>query len=551
MFDERAADATARKARYFARILSGAMPSLHLLRRTLLQYEPRQLVNYALRRTVRPRPDLRSAPSVRQPPAAFAADIPRPFPEIRPDVFRLLQVERTIAKASDWNAKGADQLWLYTLHYMEMLSAGTAHADRQEALIRRWIAENPPAEGIGWEAYPISLRAMQWIKWLAGGGAPPPGMIDSLATQIRHLQRSLEWHLGANHLFANAVALVAAGMFFEGAQADEWRNRGLHILAEELPKQFLADGGHYELSPSYHALLLEMMLDLSNLARTYGFESLPWGHAQARALGWLRAVTRPDGLYPHFNDCTQGVAPTLSELESYARRLDVAVDAGSPLPVTDMAATGYARFEGRGFSLFADAGQFAPRAQPGHGHCDMLSFEFYAGGAPVFVNTGISTYERSARRQAERSTAAHNTIQIGGHEQTEIWSAFRAGRRAKIIERICDRQHLSATHDGFRHFGILHKRNFELLADGVAIEDELLGRRPADPAVARFHLAPGIEPARTANGFVAGPVAVELAGQSAVSFTPYLHAPAFNTLVPAVVVEVTLSERLMTKVRLA
>ena len=39
--------------------------------------------------------------------------------------------------------------------------------------------------------------------------------------------------------------------------------------ARELPEQILADGGHFELSPMYHALVLEDLLDLVNIARRY------------------------------------------------------------------------------------------------------------------------------------------------------------------------------------------------------------------------------------------------------------------------------------------
>jgi uncharacterized heparinase superfamily protein len=461
-----------------------------------------------------------------------------------------LNVERSIAAQGDWTTPNAEKLWLYTLHYMEGLSAEAAHIDRQRDLIRRWIAENPATDSVGWDAYPISLRTVQWIKWIVRGGKPPERMLGSLATQIWHLYRSLEWHLGANHLFANGVALVAAGMFFEGDEADRWRERGLAVLAAETPKQFLADGGHYELSPSYHALLLEMLFDLTNLARTFGFEISLWSDVQSRALAWLRVMTRPDGRYASFNDCSQDAAPGLIALESYARRLVVPPEEAPALPVTDLRATGYTRFEGLGFSLIADAGPFAPRAQPGHGHCDMLSFEFLAGRQPIFVNTGISTYERSARRHMERSTAAHNTVQIGVQEQTEIWAAFRAGRRASIISRNCDTSRLSAIHDGFRHLGILHRRIFALEPDGMEIEDELIGHNSAEPAIARFHLAPGIVPVRSANGFKAGPVDVEFAGQSALTVEPYFYAPAFNTLSPALVVEVGLTERLVSRIRL-
>jgi len=32
-------------------------------------------------------------------------------------------------------------------------------------LIQRWIEENPPVAGNGWESYPLSLRIVNWVKW--------------------------------------------------------------------------------------------------------------------------------------------------------------------------------------------------------------------------------------------------------------------------------------------------------------------------------------------------------------------------------------------------
>ncbi len=58
--------------------------------------------------------------------------------------------------------------------------------------------------------------------------------------QARHLAGSLEHHLLGNHIFANAKALVFAGCFFNGPEADEWRRRGLRILAEQFEEQVLA-----------------------------------------------------------------------------------------------------------------------------------------------------------------------------------------------------------------------------------------------------------------------------------------------------------------------
>ena len=202
------------------------------------------------------------------------------------------------------------------------------------ALLQRWVNENPPGHGNGWEPYLTSLRIVNWIKWSLtippdGGGvavALPPACLQSLAVQTRWLSRRLEHHLLGNHLFANAKALVYAGAFFVGPEADRWRTLGLRLLARELAEQILPDGGHFERSPMYHAILLEDVLDLINLAGAYPglLDDAVLTHCRVKAVAmrdWLAVMTHPDGEISFFNDAAFGIAPTLADLGCYADRI--------------------------------------------------------------------------------------------------------------------------------------------------------------------------------------------------------------------------------------
>jgi uncharacterized heparinase superfamily protein len=100
---------------------------------------------------------------------------------------------------------------------------------------------------------------------------PEPAWVESLAVQARWLRRHIEWHLLGNHLFVNAKALVFAGLFFAGDEAAEWLAQGSErFWVREVPEQVLPDGGHFELSPMYHAIILEDVLDLLNAAHVPG-----------------------------------------------------------------------------------------------------------------------------------------------------------------------------------------------------------------------------------------------------------------------------------------
>ena len=70
----------------------------------------------------------------------------------------------------------------------------------------------------------------------------------SLLTQARWLNQNLEWHLLGNHILANAKALIFAGLYFEGKEADKLLKKGLKILLKELDEQILNDGGTLNLA---------------------------------------------------------------------------------------------------------------------------------------------------------------------------------------------------------------------------------------------------------------------------------------------------------------
>src|SRR5690606_20113336 len=131
---------------------------------------------------------------------------------------------------------------------------------------------NAPAEGDGWEPYPVSLRVVNWIKFLltAPGDGPASArrsenVLESLAGQVAWLERNMEFQLLANHLLKNAKALLFAGIALEGRDATRWLERGLALLAAEAEEQVLPDGGHFERSPMYHSIVLEDLLDAVNM----------------------------------------------------------------------------------------------------------------------------------------------------------------------------------------------------------------------------------------------------------------------------------------------
>ncbi len=474
------------------------MSVLRLLR-TASYLKPQQIYGRVYYKLARPVPKLGSVPARRPLQGTWVAPVERPISLLSPVQARYLGEDGDIAGPGAWNDTRREKLWLYNLHYFDDLNA--ARADERtawhRALIARWIDENPPGRGNGWEPYPTSLRIVNWIKWALRGHALEARALESLAVQTRWLQSHVEWHLLGNHLLANAKALVFAGLFFDGAEAGQWLARGLEIYRRELGEQILADGGHFERSPMYHAIILEDLLDVLNAGRAFGRDpGLELADRIARMRRWLRVMTLGDGRIAFFNDAAFGIAAEPAELEAYASRLGLApAEAGSDA-LTRLMPSGYVRLCASDAVVLSDVAPIGPDYLPGHAHADTLSFEMSLGAERLVVNGGTSRYGTGAERDFERSTAAHSTVEIDGVSSSEVWSGFRVGRRARVrnIEtgESGGASRLSALHDGYawRRGRPIHKRSW-LLRDGqLTVSDAIEGRM--ETAVARFHLGAGV-----------------------------------------------------------
>jgi uncharacterized heparinase superfamily protein len=490
---------------------------------TVRHLRPVQLYGRALFRLRTPAADLSPAPCLRPPTGTWCRPAGGRAAMVGPCTFRLLNVVAEIRSAADWNAVGRDKLWLYNSHYFDDLNARDGHTRSawHHALLVRWIAENPPGSGNGWEPYPLSLRIANWVKWALAGNALGPAAVQSLAVQTRLLRDRLEWHLLGNHLFANAKALVFAGVYFEGTEADAWRHEGLEILAREIPEQVLGDGGHFELSPMYHAIIEADLLDLINLARAYPGVIAPstvqrWIDTVGRMRRWLAALSHPDGEIAFFNDAAMGIAPPPAELEAYADRLQLPACARPNDGVTHLANSGYVRISRGDVLALLDVAPVGSDYLPGHAHADSLSFELSFRGRRVFVNSGTSRYGSDPERQRQRGTAAHNTVEVDGQDSSEVWGSFRVARRARpfgleIVERREDIS-VGCAHDGYRRLagGVTHSRQWVFRPHGLDIEDTLDGS--FGDAVARIHLYPAVDASVEGDG---GTIALPGQGQAA------------------------------------
>jgi len=395
--------------------------------------------------------------------------------------FKFLNVRHDFQDNIDWNYKRNGKLWTYNLNYFDFLQQNSPCDGLR--LIEDFILKNKEIT-IGFEPFPIALRGINWIKYLTYNNIDNEKINDSLYAQYYRLDDNIEYHLLGNHLLENGFSLLFGAYYFNDEYLYE---KAKKILTEELDEQVLEDGAHFELSPMYHQIMLYRLLDCINMIQNNGWrgeELISFLRDKASLmLGWLEKITYKNGDIPLFNDSAKKIAPTSQELFEYAQSLSV-----KSFEI-ELNHSGYRKIIKNNYEAVVDVGKVGASYIPGHVHSDTLSFEVYVHNKPFIVDTGISTYEENDRRMFERSTKAHNTVELNGLNQTDVWGSFRVAKRAEIISLDETENTIEATHDGYKNFNLYHTRMWTFTEDEIIVEDRL---NETSNAVSYIHFHPSV-----------------------------------------------------------
>ncbi len=403
---------------------------------------------------------------------------------------------------STWEVP-AQPLWRFNLYYFEYAVAlGMAYRRTKEpkyyakfrSLVESWIRANPIGKGDAWHPYTISMRIPNWLicfdlfeeAFLADRDFQALAY-ESIYLQYKTLAMRLEtWQLG-NHYLENLKTMVLCSLLFRDEAAYSVYIR--KFLAE-VETELLADGFHFELSPMYHRIILEDLLRVSYALKqveVVEYEQLqPFVKKMTDAMASLEK-----GLHrvPLFNDSGEGVAKSKAALMSAAMR----ICGIQPSETEILRESGYFMLQAGNLVAIVDSGLLGPDYMPGHGHCDCLSFELFYKGNPIFVNAGTYKYQGKERKYF-RSTAAHNTVMVNNHEQSELWGEHRAARRVRV-------ELVSAGETVFKgscenYLGEKHVRKIELEGKSLQVIDCTSGKGKSF-----LHLAPGLH---YRNGRISG-----------------------------------------------
>ena len=216
--------------------------------------------------------------------------------------FCFLNVQHNFGDKIDWNYCGQGKLWNYNLQYFNYLHDDSVRSPERLELLKSFSHDFlsnlvPP------EPYPVSLRIINTLLFHLRFPIEDEIVKKALLLQIDYLENNLEFHILANHLLENAIALYIASVFIDDKRLNK---KATKLLLNQLGVQILPDGGHFECSPMYQSILLSRLLlaielstqsDLCNNSTT----NILRENAK-KMLSWIKAYSFPDGSWALMND---------------------------------------------------------------------------------------------------------------------------------------------------------------------------------------------------------------------------------------------------------
>lgn len=332
-------------------------------------------------------------------------------------------------------------------------------------------------------------------------------VLNSLARGARHLEKSAGKAPPGLARITAWSGVIAAALVVQGGAAR--LSKGETGLARALAASLHDDGGLVSRSPAEQLALVELLAQL-RAVYVSATREMPETLAVALegAVAALLSVVLGDGGLSSWQGGNMG-SP---------RRVDAAIEACGlrVRPLRQARGWGYQRLESKNTILVFDAAPPPPSRALSGGCASTLAFEMSDGAARIVVNCGGPGASPGTMppelAAALRTTAAFSTLNLGDRNSTAIHDDGTLGRGVSQVELARDETagivQVEASHDGYgRRLGLIHQRQLTLSADGrelrgqdVLIPDGRKRRTEAEAYNVRFHLAPAVEAATTADG---------------------------------------------------
>lgn len=360
------------------------------------------------------------------------------------------------------------------------VSGQSRYFEELEALFSDWNTQNPFLYGVEWTSpMEIAIRINSWIYTYcflekACGQETSVKQKEVLSNLSLGIGRMAEYILrhraryssANNHLIIEMYAVCMAGVVCDYRQ---WTDQAVKILTEELVKQNFEDGVNKEMALHYQAFVMEAYGLLCIVMEHNRIKVPPmWYTCLDKMSGFLADSCGEYGETAAFGDSDEGKLLDLNgrisnyyhyildlmgcvlerrftDLERVHENISWLIPKEKlekcrqkekyiPPKVHTYEKGGYTFIRGmdRKILIGIDHGALGFGKLAAHGHADALSFQLFAEGKPVFVDSGTYTYHVPAEaRTLFRGTGYHNTVIVDGKNQSEILGPFMWGRQAE------------------------------------------------------------------------------------------------------------------------
>jgi uncharacterized heparinase superfamily protein len=375
-------------------------------------------------------------------------------------------------------------------------------ADAANVTDRAWRADLWGRRILFWSAYAPYILSSRDTEYRAQ-------VLNTLSRGARHLDKAADRAPPGIARMTSWAGVIAAALVVQGGPAR--LSKGEAGLLRALALGVHDDGGLTSRSPVEQLALVEL---LSQLRAVYfaGERDLPDAVAEALegAVAALLGVALGDEALSNWQGGNM----------ASKRRIAAAVEGTGvhARPLRQPRGWGYQRLDAKVTIAIFDAAPPPPSRAFSGGCASTLAFELSEGLNRIVVNCGGEGAATGALpdqlARALRTTAAHSTLTLGDRNSTAIHEDGTLGKGVAQVELLRDDTggvvQVEASHDGYvRRFGMVHQRTLTLASDGRELkgQDVLLqqgrGKRKAGeplPFAVRFHLAPNVEAATTADG---------------------------------------------------
>jgi len=384
----------------------------------------------------------------------------------------------------------------------------------------------------------VRLITWMWIyRFLFAKGRPQNCSDDFLAAfllSIKKHVRFIDTHWAKfssanNHTIAEAVGILAAtDTFPQLFPGEKFAERANKILLTEIKKQISSDGVDLEQAVSYHAFVLELLINACHFSPCVKSKILS---TISKMANFLDALLDDNGNVPDIGDADNAVATGIiqrsksyyTEIADVARSISNISEINSlkiisknthlycgteiinkpPAKSQFFECGGYAVWKTKlkndlNIHLCMYLSELGYGKIAAHGHADSLSFTLYVNGEPVFIDPGTYAYHDEKKwRDYFRSTRAHNTLVINNLNQADILGPFLWSNKyfVHVYHAVLseDQLDIKAEHDGYfrEEMTLAHKRQlaWHPMLEKWIVRDELVGNGEFD-AELFFHIHP-------------------------------------------------------------